>query len=215
MTSTSVDTGTTTGTLLDLASTGGTTATMVLGTFSALTSGIGVSLALNALTTGQGIKVSHTSSVIADGGSLVRITSTSVDTGGATNGVLLDLSSTGSTTGIQILGTFSALTSGTGMSLIDSSADTSARQVALFKVTNTAATGSVPIKTSNVAVNNSKFTRILTATDGTKTVTIWLSQDNTSPNTVLTGTAGDICLNGPSSRSFYCTGTTNWSASNA
>lgn len=118
LSSTSVDTGTTTGTLLDLSSAGGTTATMVLGTFSALTSGIGMKFNLNALTTGQGIVVAHTTTVIADTGSLVRISSTSVDTGGATNGVLLDLSSTASAAGVQFLQTYSGLTTGTGQSII-------------------------------------------------------------------------------------------------
>lgn len=40
-------------------------------------------------------------------------------------------------------------------------------------------------------------------------VVIWLS-DGTTPNGNLSGTAGDICLNGTSGQAFYCTGTTNW-----
>ena len=39
--------------------------------------------------------------------------------------------------------------------------------------------------------------------------TVWVS-DGTTPNGNLSGTAGDICLNGTSGQTFYCTGTTNW-----
>jgi len=41
--------------------------------------------------------------------------------------------------------------------------------------------------------------------------TIWES-DGTSPHTALTGTAGDICIGADSGKSYYCTGTTNWTA---
>lgn len=40
---------------------------------------------------------------------------------------------------------------------------------------------------------------------------MWRS-DGTDPNGALTGTAGDICLNGASNTLTYCTGTTNWTA---
>lgn len=355
LSSTSVDTGTTTGTLLDLSSTGGTTATLALITGSALTSGNGFVMNLNALTTGIGFSVAHTTSVLASGGSLVRISSTSVDTG-TTNGVLLDLSSTGGTSSTQVLGTFSALNTGIGVSLVaaslstgqlvslsstgtaittgsllvattgttsalatngvisiratgaytstsnaglldvaasatvsgtivniagnalttgvalnvtgtgvytgtgfitvtqsgattgvvaqittaglttgsalaitsaalttgqgilvtDSSADTGAHAAIFAKVTNTAAIVAAPLKTSNVALNNSKFTKILVSTDGSKTFTLWLSTDQTTPNGTLTGAAGDVCVNGPSGRTFWNNnGTTGWTASNA
>lgn len=39
--------------------------------------------------------------------------------------------------------------------------------------------------------------------------TIWRS-NGTDPNGTLSGTAGDICLNGASNKPAYCTGTTNW-----
>ncbi len=190
----------------------------IVGITSASTTGAGTSLLItnvnttagnalkivsNALTlgAGTGILVSHTTSVLGAGTSLVRISSTGIDTG-TTTGVLLDLSTTSAVGSTQIL-------------LTDSSADTAARIGFLSSVTNTAAVLAVPFKSSNVAVNNSKFTKHFVMTDGTKTLTIWISQDATSPNTVLSGTAGDICLNGTSNRMFYCTGTTNWTASNA
>lgn len=119
------------------------------------------------------------------------------------------------TSGVGMLITNSSLTTGTGVSIVNSSSNTGAWKGLSVSVTNTAATAAAPIRTSNVAVNNSKFTKVLESTDGTKTVTIWMSQDATTPNGTLSGTAGDICLNGPSNRTFYCTGTTNWTASNA
>lgn len=42
-------------------------------------------------------------------------------------------------------------------------------------------------------------------------VTLWKS-DGTTPNGNLSGTAGDVCINADSSQSYYCTGTTNWTA---
>lgn len=119
------------------------------------------------------------------------------------------------TTGVSMLLTNSALTTGIGLSVVNSSSNTGAWKGISSSVTNTAAIAAAPFRASNVAVNNSKFTRMFEGTDGTKTVTIWLSQDATTPNGTLSGTAGDICLNGPSNRVFYCTGTTNWTASNA
>lgn len=119
------------------------------------------------------------------------------------------------TSGVGFLYTASSLTTGTGFNGVFGSSNTGAWKGISSSVTNTAATAAAPFRASNVAVNNSKFTRMFEGTDGTKTVTIWLSQDATTPNGTLSGTAGDICLNGPSNRTFYCTGTTNWTASNA
>lgn len=117
ITSTGVDTGTTTGVLLDLAATAATSGVLALVTSATLDSGKGLLMNLNGLTTGAGIHVAHTTAVIASGGSLMRLSSTSVDTG-TTTGVLLDLSSTASLAGTQVLGTFSGLTTGIGMSLV-------------------------------------------------------------------------------------------------
>jgi len=171
---------------------------VILVTAGATTAGNGIKVVANALTLGAatGILVSHTTSVLGAGTSLLRLSSTGVDTG-STTGVLLDLASTSHTTATLAL-------------ITDSSADTSARVGFLSKVTNAAAVLAVPIKTSNVAVVNSKFTKQMSFTDGTKTVVVWLDQDATDPNGTLSGTAGDICLNGPNNKIHICTGTTNW-----
>ena len=43
------------------------------------------------------------------------------------------------------------------------------------------------------------------------TVTLWVS-NGTTPNGNLSGTAGDVCFGGDSGKTYYCTGTTNWTA---
>lgn len=96
--------------------TGASNALAVIGVNT--TAGNVVSLTNNALTLGAGtiLNVAHTTSVLGAGSSLVRISSTSIDTG-TTTGVLLDLSSTASVAATQVLATFSALTTGTGVSI--------------------------------------------------------------------------------------------------
>ena len=117
ITSTSVDTGTTTGVLLDLAATAATSGVLALITSATIDSGKALLMNLNGLTTGAGLHIAHTTSVIANGGSLARLSSSSVDTS-TTTGVLLDLASTGSTSGTQVLLTASALTDGVGIRMV-------------------------------------------------------------------------------------------------
>lgn len=191
-----------TGSVVTMTSSSTTGAGNILQVTSVATSaGDAVKLINNALVAGTStiLNVSHTTSVLGAGNSLVRISSTGVDTG-TTTGVLLDLSTTGADGCTNVM-------------LTDSSADVSLRSGIMSKITNTAAVAARTFVSSNVAVNNSKFTRHFTSTDGTKTVTIWISQDGTSPHTVLTGQAGDICLNGTSGVPFYCPADgTNWTA---
>lgn len=113
LSSTGVDTTTTSGALLTMTATLGVAATQVLATFGT-TTGIGISEVLAGLTTGTGLNISHTTSVIASGGSMVRITSTGVDTG-TTTGTLLDLASTASTASTLIKITSASLTTGKGL----------------------------------------------------------------------------------------------------
>lgn len=113
LSSTGVDTTTTTGALINLSATLGVAATQVLATFGT-TTGIGISEVLAGLTTGTGVNISHTTSVIASGGSMMRIASTGIDTG-TTTGNLLDLSSTASTAGTLMKITSASLTTGKGL----------------------------------------------------------------------------------------------------
>lgn len=343
LSSTGIDTGTTTGVLLDLSSTASLAGTQILGTFSGLTTGIGMSIVTNALTTGQAVSITSTSTGVTsgsllsistattgvlttgivaitatgnytvsssgllavtanstNGGTLVRVVANALTTGTAvsisssasslttgrmlfvqsstagaiaTNGIVeispsgaytstanvgafnilaptttagtiqsifgnalttgqaMFVSGTGvytgtgfhqivqsgATTGVVSLVQADGLTTGTAVSIASASADTSTRSLLLVSNTAAAAIGAAPLKTSNVALTGTgtKFTRHMVLTDGSKTSTIWLSTDATTPNGNLSGTVGDLCINGPSGRSFYCTGTTNWTASNA
>ena len=171
------------------------------------TNGTILDIASTGATAGTAVLISDTASTT---GRAFKVAATAAYTGTG----CIDFA-TGATSGVGELHTHSSLTTGTGISVVCASANTGAWKGLSVSVTNTAATAAAPIRTSNVAVNNSKFTKILESTDGTKTLTIWMSQDATTPNGTLSGTAGDICLNGPSNRTFYCTGTTNWTASNA
>ncbi len=164
------------------------------------TAGDTIKVVNNAITVGTGtlMNLSHTTSVLGAGTSILRITSTSADTG-STTGTLLDLAQTGVAAG------------NTAVMLTDASSSTAARIGFLSKVTNTAAVLAVPFKTSNVAVVNSKFTKHHVLTDGTKTVTVWLDQDNTDPNGTLTGVKGDIVLNSVGGSISFCSADgTSW-----
>ncbi len=88
--STSVDTSTTTGVLLDLISTASTAGTQILATLSALTTGIGMSIVTAALTTGKAISI--VANALTSGNGLF-ISSSSTD---ATARGLIQLTNSGS-----------------------------------------------------------------------------------------------------------------------
>lgn len=117
ITSTGSDTGTTTGCLVDLASSAATAGTLMLITSATLATGKALVMDLNGLTTGMGLSIAHTTSVIANGGSLMSLSSTSVDTS-TTTGCVLNLIGSGSTSGTQVLATFAALTDGKGLRMV-------------------------------------------------------------------------------------------------
>lgn len=56
---------------------------------------------------------------------------------------------------------------------------------------------------------STNFFRVLRLTGGATDTYVWVS-DGTTPNGNLSGTAGSICLNGPSGQTFYCSGGTTW-----
>lgn len=66
-----------------------------------------------------------------------------------------------------------------------------------------------PISITQNAVTSTNFRRLIkeTATG----ITIWMG-NGTTANGNLSGTAGDILINGGSNKPEYCTGTTNWTA---
>jgi hypothetical protein len=100
-----------------------------------------------------------------------------------------------------------SLTTGSGIYLASDSADSSTRSLGVFSVDNAAATGSNPIKTLNNALVSTNFKKAALFNG----VQIWTS-DGTTPNGNLSGTTGDICLNGDSGKPYYCVATTSWTA---
>ncbi len=89
--STSIDTGTTTGVLLDLSSTASLAGTQFLQTYSALTTGIGQSIITNALTAGTALNISTSSTAFT--GDLVALTLSGSHA--SNTGNLLDLTNSG------------------------------------------------------------------------------------------------------------------------
>lgn len=75
------------------------------------------------------------------------------------------------------------------------------------KITIANQTGGIPFTVLNSTSTSTNFKKI--GLFGT--VTLWVSNGNT-PHTALTGTAGDVCFGADSGKSYYCTGTTNWTA---
>jgi hypothetical protein len=74
---------------------------------------------------------------------------------------------------------------------------------ASFECTGLSVTGAVLSLFQNTVVSTN-FKRMINIGR-----VIWLS-DGTNPNGNLTGTQGDVCLNGPSGQMFYSGGGTTW-----
>ena len=82
LTSTGVDTGTTTGTMIDLAATAATAATLMVVTSATLTTGSGIKMTLNGLTSGAGLTIASSSADTTARG-LLNLTSSSGSATGA------------------------------------------------------------------------------------------------------------------------------------
>lgn len=161
--STSLDTATSTGVLLNLISAGSTSGTQFLQSYNTLNTGFGQVLSVPALTTGNGLRIQHTPtvapSVIANGGSLLHIVSDQADTS-TTTGILLNLSSTGSTSGTQFLQTYSALTTGIGQSVVSNSL-TTGKLVSLSHATSIIAAGGSMLHITSASNDTSQTTGVL------------------------------------------------------
>jgi len=153
-------------------------------------------IGVNIASAGTNNALNVTSSgAIASGKAVAQITATGAVAAG---GAALSVTATG---------TPAAATS--YLASFDYSGATQTNNPVTINVNAGASTGAV-MSLATTGVTNTKFKKLLALAN----VTIWVSTDGTTPNGTLSGTAGDICFNGPSSRMFYCTGTTNWSASN-
>ena len=135
----------------------------------------------------------RTSTTVADSYNLLYMKDTAVQ-----NGVGGTLTSAGSVLKLETVATTTA-------------GSLTYTKAGLYVKNGSGATGN-PISVEQNNITSTNFRKIFTETN--TGVTIWVSNGNT-PNGALSGNAGDICFNGASSRSFYCTGTTNWTASNA
>lgn len=201
--------GATNGTILDIGNTGSTAATVALITDT-------------STLTGLVLGISHTTGVLASGGSLLRLTSTSVDTG-TTTGTMLDIAATAATTavlglitsatlttGVGISMVLNGLTSGNGLRITSSSADTTARGLIQLSSSSTSATGASAIRFT-MALMSSHFRRF--ATDSNTGVTLWFG-DGTTANAALAATTGDFIINAGSNKPEYCTngGGSLWTA---
>lgn len=216
---TSTGTIVTTGNLLTLTANSATTAAGLLRiNANGLTSGIGAVITSSATAiTGAGrlLRVDHTgatgtsatlsefASAANDETIILQVTASAANALGRAFQV-----TTATTTGIGIGITASSLTTGTALSVLSDSTSTGTRNLVSFVNDNTAATGTTPLYVQQDAVTSTNFKKLITL----GTFSVWTS-DETSPDTALTGTKGDICLNGSATgQAFWCTGTTNWTA---
>lgn len=226
------------GVALDISATAMTTGTALdIGGLAAITTGNGIVVAASGTTrtdgillnmscastaatsTGRMLSVSHTgitgvSTIIAEVKSAATDETVILQVLGSAAlalGKIVNISGASMTTGTALsIANLDALTTGTGINVTSNSADTGARNLVYIKNDNAAAVGTIPLTIANDAVTGTGSKFIACAKFGG--TTIWQSIDQTTPNGALTATAGDLCLNGPSSVPFYCTGTNVWVA---
>ena len=122
----------------------------------------------------------------------------------STGGVLLSSYATGSAAAV-----FDAMADGLTttnlMRLRSASVDTSSRELLEIINFSSYSVNTTPLLITQNALVSTNFQRVIDAGGSV----LWRS-DGTTPNGNLSGTQGDICLNGTSGQTFYCTGTTNW-----
>lgn len=200
---------TTTG-LLQVSGTGLTSGSIILATgggASMTSGGKVVEVAMGAATTGVGVSITTTGVYTGTTGIL------DINAASATTGTIVDVGVAGLTTGIALsIIDANALTTGSIARFISNSSDTSTRNLAFIHNDHASANGVTVLALRNDAATSTNFRRMQTLSNGTQTVTFWMSDGSTSPNTALTGTAGDVCYGADSGKSYYCTGTTNWTA---
>lgn len=103
--------------------------------------------------------------------------------------------------------TSNSLTTGGMAVFYSNSSSASTRNLVQIYNVHASATAVTPLLIDNSAVVSTNFKRGIKVNG----FTIWTSNGNT-PNGALSGTAGDVCVGCDSSKSYYCTGTTSWTA---
>lgn len=150
--------------------------------------------------TDETIVLSVTASAALAAGKALQISGAAV-----TTGTLLDISDN------------TAHTTGYAVKVLTNSSDTGTRSLVYVKQDHASASGATPLELINDgALALIKGTAAATSTHfypfaKVNSVTIWMG-DGTTANGALTGTAGDILINGGSNKPEYCTGTTSWTA---
>ena len=113
-----------------------------------------------------------------------------------TTGTLLDISDN------------TAHTTGTAVNIVTNSSSASTRTLVNIKQDHASATGTTVLALTQDAPTSTNYFKVMTLNG----VTLWIG-NGTTPNGNLTGTLGDVLFNGSGTgQSFYCTGTTNWTA---
>lgn len=173
-----------------------------------ITNNTNTSYCLAANHSGLGNALRVIQQATANTAAAVSISQTTTSSG---NGITLDVTNTSATSvGIEI----NHDGAGRGMHIHCDKTTSSAfglyvehygtGEVVRFEMNGSSSTNPV-IKLGQTSVTSTNF-RLYIDMDGTR---IWRS-NGTDPNGNLSGTAGDICLNGNSNKPAYCTGTTNW-----
>ncbi len=186
---------------------------------NALTTGIGLHLASSATaiaTTGRLLYSNHTgatgtsailnefASAATDETTVVKVTASAA----LAAGVLLDVSGAAVTTGKLLdISDADALTTGFIAHFKSNSADATARSLVTIHNDHASAVGAIPLTITQDGPTSTNYFAAIKVNGNT----IWVGNGNTA-NGVLSGTAGDMLINGGSSKIEFCTGTTNWTA---
>jgi hypothetical protein len=203
---------------------------------TATTTGDGIDVVANSLTTGLGLSISSSSTALTGAGRLVYINHTGATTAATTAkifeiasaatddteifkvtasaalaaGIAANISAVLMTTGTALkIGDLDALTTGTGISLVSNSADTTARNLMYIKNDNAAAVGAIPLTIANDAVVGTGAKWVVAMK--LASITIYVGTDETEPEGALTGVKGDLCFNSTDGSISFCDANgTNW-----
>lgn len=207
------------------------TALQVVG--NSITTGNGITVAVNALTDGFGISVTSSNTTLSSTGRLLNVSHTGnagvsaviaevksaaadetvvfqvLASAALAAGKVVNISGASVTTGTLLsVADGNALTTGALANFTSNSADATARTLVTIKNDHASATGAVPLQITNDAPTNTNFFLAFKLNG----VSFYVGNGTTSPNTVVSGTAGDVAFGCDSGKSYYCTGTTNWTA---
>lgn len=175
--------------------------------------GYAIGCNLQATDTGRayvntGTATSSTFTLLEDAGGALTLPTTATDAVTATTNSL-DIITSAITTGKGESVQADALTTGSAIFAGSASTDSSTRGVVTVSNTGAGSTGAVLLNLNQSIVVSTNFRKIIRVPN--TGITIWMGNGNTG-NNALSGTAGDLLVNGGSNKPEYCTGTTGWTA---